>query len=267
MKLGRKYQLNESSIRKWVAKYKTFGENAFMIRSANLNYSAAFKEEVVKAYLHGEGSYKDIAIKYKIQAATTVLQWIKRYNNHEELKDSRPEGVYHMVKNNPARKTTLEERLSIVEYCIEHDDNYSLTAGQYNCSYAQVRSWVLSKHNDNPLVYDTFDAALATNPGAQPIFHSDRGYQYTSKVFRQKILEAGMTQSMSRVAHCTDNGPMEGFWGIMKREMYYGKKYKTKDDLLRSIEEYIDYYTNRRVQRKLNLLTPMEYHERLKSAA
>ena len=66
VKLGRKYQLNESSIRKWVAKYKTFGENAFMIRSANLNYSAAFKEEVVKAYLHGEGSYKDIAIKYKI---------------------------------------------------------------------------------------------------------------------------------------------------------------------------------------------------------
>ncbi|MCI9534159.1 MAG: DDE-type integrase/transposase/recombinase, partial [Lachnospiraceae bacterium] len=92
---------------------------------------------------------------------------------------------------------------------------------------------------------------MAANPGAQPIFHSDRGYQYTSKVFRQKILEAGMTQSMSRVAHCTDNGPMEGFWGIMKREMYYGKKYKTKDDLLRAIEEYIDYYTNRRVQRKL----------------
>ena len=143
VKLGRKYQLSESSIRKWVAKYKTFGERAFMIRSANLNYSAAFKEEVVKAYLHGEGSYKDIAIKYKIQAATTVLQWVKRYNNHEELKDSRPEGVYRMVKNNPTRKTTLEERLSIVEYCIEHDDNYSLTAGQYNCSYAQVRSWVL----------------------------------------------------------------------------------------------------------------------------
>ena len=143
MKLGRKYQLNESSIRKWVAKYKTFGENAFMIRPANLNYSAAFKEEAVKACLHGEGSYKDIAIKYKIQAAATVLQWVKRYNNHEELKDSRPEGVYHMVKNNPARKTALEERLSIIEYCIEHDDNYSLTAGQYSCSYAQVRSRVL----------------------------------------------------------------------------------------------------------------------------
>lgn len=143
VKLGWKYQLNESSIRKWVAKYKTFGENAFMIRSANLNYSASFKEQVAKAYLHGEGSYKDIAIKYKIQASSTVLQWVKRYNNHEQLTDSRPEGVYRMVKNNPARKTTLEERLSIVEHCIEHDGNYSLTAREYNCSYAQVRSWVL----------------------------------------------------------------------------------------------------------------------------
>lgn len=108
-------------------------------------------------------------------------------------------------------------------------------------------TYVLSEHNDNPLVYDTFEAALAANPGAQPIFHSDRGYQYTSKVFRQKILDAGMTQSMSRVAHCTDNGPMEGFWGILKREMYYGKKYKTKEELVRAVNEYIEYYTNRRV--------------------
>ena len=64
------------------------------------------------------------------------------------------------------------------------------------------------------------------------ILHSDRGYQYTSKAFRRRILAAGMTQSMSRVARCIDNGPMEGFWGLMKREMYYGKKYKTKEELI-----------------------------------
>ena len=71
-----------------------------------------------------------------------------------------------------------------------------------------------------------------------------------------------MTQSMSRVARCIDNGPMEGFWGIMKREMYYGKKYKTKDELIKAIEEYIDYYTNKRVQRNLCILTPQEYYEK-----
>ena len=109
--------------------------------------------------------------------------------------------------------------------------------------------------------FDTFDKAVATNPGATPLLHSDRGYQYTSKAFRRRILAAGMTQSMSRVARCIDNGPMEGFWGLMKREMYYGKKYKTKEELMLAIEKYIDYYTNKRVQRNLEVLTPLEFHE------
>ena len=122
-------------------------------------------------------------------------------------------------------------------------------------------AYVYSDHNDNPLVFRTFDKALAKNPGARPIFHSDRGYQYTSKEFRQKIINAGMTQSMSRVAHCIDNGPMEGFWGIMKREMYYTRKFRTKDDLIQAIEKYLDYYTTTRVQRNLGVLTPFEYHK------
>lgn len=122
-------------------------------------------------------------------------------------------------------------------------------------------AYVYSEHNDNPLVFRTFDKALAENPGATPIFHSDRGYQYTSKEFRQKIINAGMTQSMSRIAHCIDNGPMEGFWGIMKREMYYTRKFKTKDDLIQAIEEYLDYYTSKRIQRNLGVMTPSEYHK------
>ena len=75
-----------------------------------------------------------------------------------------------------------------------------------------------------------------------------------------------MTQSMSRVAHCTDNGPMEGFWGILKREMYYGRKYHTKEELVKAITEYIDYYTNERPQRGLGIQTPKEYHEQLEAA-
>ena len=122
-------------------------------------------------------------------------------------------------------------------------------------------AYVYSDHNDNPLVFRTFDKALAKNPGATPIFHSDRGYQYTSKEFRQKIINAGMTQSMSRVAHCIDNGPMEGFWGVMKREMYYTRKFRTKEDLIQTIEKYLDYYTTKRVQRNLGVLTPSEYHK------
>ena len=66
---------------------------------------------------------------------------------------------------------------------------------------------------------------------------------------------------MSRIAHCIDNGPMEGFWGVMKREMYYTKKFRTKEDLIQAIEKYLDYYTTKRVQRNLGVLTPLEYHK------
>lgn len=58
---------------------------------------------------------------------------------------------------------------------------------------------IYGEHNDNPLVYNTFDQAMKNTPGATLIFHSDRGYQYTSKEFQQKIVNAGMTQSMSKV--------------------------------------------------------------------
>ncbi len=67
-----------------------------------------------------------------------------------------------------------------------------------------------------------------------------------------------MTQSMSRVAHCIDNGPMEGFWGILKRERYYGRRFTSKQELVWMIESYIRYYNTRRVRRHLGVLTPME---------
>ena len=64
---------------------------------------------------------------------------------------------------------------------------------------------------------------LAANPNVHPLFHSYRGFQYTTRVSHDKLVSAGMTQSMSRVGKCIDNGPMEGFWGILKWERYYGQ--------------------------------------------
>ena len=124
----------------------------------------------------------------------------------------------------------------------------------------RIVSFVIGERNDNPLVFKTFDKAVRDNPDAQPIFHSDRGFQYTSRSFHHKLEKAGMTQSMSRVAHCIDNGPMEGFWGILKRERYYGRRFTNKQELVNMIRSYINYYNSRRVQRTLGILTPMEKH-------
>ena len=65
-----------------------------------------------------------------------------------------------------------------------------------------VVSHVISRHNDNKLVFQTFDKAIANNPDARPIFHSDRGFQYTGRVFQTKLTNQEMAHSMSRVGRC-----------------------------------------------------------------
>ena len=131
----------------------------------------------------------------------------------------------------------------------------------------RIVSYVIGNSNNNSLVFDTFDAAIAKNPGAKPLCHSDRGFQYTNRAFHAKLKAAGMSQSMSRVAKCIDNGPMEGFWGILKRERYYGKRCTDRDALVKMIKDYIEYYNNKRLQRNLGVLTPMEKHEQYLTAA
>lgn len=122
-----------------------------------------------------------------------------------------------------------------------------------------IRSFVIGHSNNNQLVFDTLDIAIAGSPGARPLLHSDRGFQYTSHAFRYMTREAGITQSMSRVGKCIDNGPIESFWSALKCERYYLHKYETFDELLHSIEHYIQFYNHERYQQRLNGLSPLEY--------
>lgn len=130
-----------------------------------------------------------------------------------------------------------------------------------------IVSFVVGHSNNNELVFRTFDIAQQKHPEAKPIFHSDRGSQYTSKMFRKKLEEAGMIQSMSRVSCCIDNGPMESFWGMIKSEMYYLSKFNTYKELEAAIVDYIDYYNNHRYQKRLNCMTPLEYRQYLNNSA
>lgn len=129
-----------------------------------------------------------------------------------------------------------------------------------------IITYNLSFKNNNQLVFKMFEKATKKYPNAKPLFHSDRGYQYTSKVFKNKLEKANMTQSMSRVGKCIDNGPMEGFFGILKSEMFYLNKYKDFDELKKDIDNYIYFYNNDRLQKKLENSAPLEYRSRVLSS-
>jgi putative transposase len=121
-----------------------------------------------------------------------------------------------------------------------------------------IVSYVLGHSNNNNLVYQTLDLALQAAPSSTPMLHSDRGFQYTSWGFKKRLEARGLTQSMSRVGRCIDNGPMEAFWGTLKCEKYYLHKYHTFEALKKDIDAYIYFYNYERLQGKLNSLSPME---------
>ena len=119
-------------------------------------------------------------------------------------------------------------------------------------------SFVVSTRNNNRLVLKTFDKAIVANPDAKPLFHTDRGFQYTSKEFQRKLREQKMEQSMSRVGHCIDNGPTEGFWGIIKSEMKQMYNITDEKSLRYAINDYMRFYSEERPQDRYHCKTPLE---------
>jgi len=128
-----------ASFQMWVKNYKSMGADAFS-HNGNKHYSKELKEQAVQDYLSGLGSLQDICEKHKIPSTSQLRKWIKKYNGHEELKASGTGGTVIMTKG---RKTTFDERVEIVQYCIAHDHNYAETARKYEVSYQQARSYTV----------------------------------------------------------------------------------------------------------------------------
>lgn len=111
-----------------------------MSRRKNKRYSNELKLQAVQDYISGKGNQLEICRKYGILSHTQLQNWIKWYNGHKEFKErSSSKGEIYMTKG---RKTTREERVEIVAYCIEHGKDYGLTVETYKVSYQQIYAWV-----------------------------------------------------------------------------------------------------------------------------
>ena len=89
--------------------------------------------------------------------------------------------------------------------------------------------------------------------------HSDQGWQYQMRQYQQLLKEKGIKQSMSRKGNCLDNAIIENFFGILKSELFYLKKYNSINQLKKEIKEYILYYNNDRIKSNLNKMSPIQY--------
>lgn len=137
--------ISTRTIQDWAAIYKKYGILGFTKKTKNRSYSKEFKIELVEKCISGEASSIDLGHQYDISSGL-LRKWIRMYNANIELKDYNPKREVYMAK--ARRKTTIDERKEIVNYCIEHNRNYKETAVLYDVSYSQVYSWVKKHEND-----------------------------------------------------------------------------------------------------------------------
>ena len=262
--------VSKSGYFKWLKHQKTYNDIrnekiANIIEKIHSDYPdkgyRRIRDDLYKYYNINVNDKRILRICRVLQIKSTI----KYKNNGCTIQNQHPTYTTENILNRNFKADAPDEKwltdVSEFHYYVNGEKHRLYLSAILDLYDRRIVAYTIGDSNNTELVYNMFDFAVKNNPKAHPIFHSDRGYQYTNRTFHSKLLAAGMTQSMSRIARCIDNGPMEGFWGIIKRERYYGKKFNSRKELVDMIENYINYYNNSRLQRKLGVLTPFEKHE------
>ena len=123
-------------------------------------------------------------------------------------------------------------------------------------------SYTISERPVLSMVTDMLNKAFINIPdNTNLILHSDQGWQYQHKQYQRMLRNKGIRQSMSRKGNCLDNAVMENFFGILKSELLYLQKFESMEQFKQELEDYLDYYNNRRIKTKLKGLPPAIYRQ------
>lgn len=128
----------------------------------------------------------------------------------------------------------------------------------------EIISYRISKKPNSIAIMEGLEEAIQNTKDCpyRRTFHSDQGWAYQMTAYASKLKKHKIFQSMSRKGNCLDNSPIENFFGLLKQEIFYGKVYHNFNELKTAIEEYIYYYNNERIKKKLSYLSPVNFRKR-----
>jgi len=152
--------------------------------------------------------------------------------------------------------------LSDITY-IPTEEGWLYLAGHKDICSGGIVGYAMGDRITKRLVSQSlFRAVSAKHPGKGLIHHSDRGSQYCAHDYRKLLNQFGMKASMSGKGNCYDNAPMESFWGTLKSELVYHRRYKSRQEAIKDITEYIEVFYNRqRRQARLGYPSPAAYEK------
>ena len=115
----------------------------------------------------------------------------------------------------------------------------------------KIVAYVVSRHNDNKLVIDTLNQALAKRKDVYGcILHSDQGFQYTSNQYKTICSNKGIIISMSSKGSPVDNSPIESWHALLKKEVLYTNNISSLQEYITLVEDWIEFYNTERIRLK-----------------
>jgi putative transposase len=145
------------------------------------------------------------------------------------------------------------------------DEGWLYLAGVLDRYSRRLVGWAMGESLATTLPLAAIEMALAQRrPGKGLLHHSDRGVQYASQTYRDRLSASGVETSMSRKGNCYDNATMESFWSTLKHELVYRRQFQTRTQARQSLFEWIEvFYNRRRLHSSLGFKSPVDFENKL----
>ncbi|WP_144435024.1 IS3 family transposase [Actinobacillus pleuropneumoniae] len=238
-----------------------------------IDKNVMIRQKVIEIYQDNDGNYgyRRITLKLRDFLGAINHKRIQRIMQQLDLKGKCKQRKYRSYQGEEGK--IAENVLQRDFHATAPNEKLVTDITEFKCAEGKLYlSPIKDLFNSESLAYDLarspnfeqvmrmLKQAVAKLPkDAKPILHSDQGWQYRMADYQEMLRKHHIKQSMSRKGNCLDNGAMESFFGRLKTECYFGKRFETFEQLEKVIHEYIHYYNNERIQVKLKGLSPVQY--------
>ncbi len=189
----------------------------------------------------------------RLMAAHGIQGWPRKKGRGRNRQTVRPVGIRnHLERDFTALEPDTKWVTDITEIATQEGKLYLCVV--LDLYSKLVIGWSMHDRQDRHMVIRAVEMAIWQRQGtANVILHSDRGCQFTSNDYQKLLLQHGLVSSMSAVGHCGDNAACEGFFGMLKRERIYHRRYRTRNEAKADVFDYLERFHNPRMRRRMAL--------------